>query len=243
MLKDSTVSDNKDVFSSVPYGGGIANTGHMTISGSTISDNECFFAEAGSDASGGGIYNFNTGVMQIQNSTISGNYGEIGGGIFNAGSLAIRNSTIANNITATPGSGGGIVNQGSLILYDTIVTGSKYCPQCGYDDRPPDLNGPFTGSANLIGGNPMLGPLQYNGGRTMTHALLPGSPAIDAGDNTGAPEFDQRGPGFPRIVNGTVDIGAFEVQSAPMPAPPMMPTYGSDLFTLILGTADFDALD
>ena len=43
-------------------------------------------------------------------------------------------------------------------------------------------------------------------------ALLPGSPAVDAGDNTGAPPYDQRGPGFARIVGGTIDIGAFEVQ-------------------------------
>ena len=59
----------------------------------------------------------------------------------------------------------------------------------------------------------MLGPLQDNGGPTFTHALLTGSPAIDAGDNTDAPLFDQRGPGFPRIVNGIIDIGAFEVQA------------------------------
>ncbi len=54
--------------------------------------------------------------------------------------------------------------------------------------------------------------LADNGGsvQTFTHALRPGSPALDAGDNTGAPAFDQRGSGFPRIVNGTVDIGAFE---------------------------------
>jgi hypothetical protein len=44
-------------------------------------------------------------------------------------------------------------------------------------------------------------------------ALLPGSPAINAGDNTNAPANDQRGPGFPRIVGGTIDIGAFEVQA------------------------------
>ena len=53
-------------------------------------------------------------------------------------------------------------------------------------------------------------------------ALLPGSPAIDAGDNTDAPEWDQRGPGYPRIVNGIIDIGAFEVQndgSGPSPLP------------------------
>jgi hypothetical protein len=54
--------------------------------------------------------------------------------------------------------------------------------------------------------------LAENGGsvQTYTHALRPGSPALDAGDNTGAPAFDQRGSGFPRIVNGAVDIGAFE---------------------------------
>jgi hypothetical protein len=67
----------------------------------------------------------------------------------------------------------------------------------------------------LINLDPMLGPLQDNGGPTPTMALLPGSPAVDAGDNTGAPDFDQRGPGFPRIVGGTIDIGAFEVQIGP----------------------------
>jgi hypothetical protein len=59
----------------------------------------------------------------------------------------------------------------------------------------------------------MLGPLADNGGPTPTMALLPGSPAIDAGDNTDAPMWDQRGPGFHRIVNGIIDIGAFEVQA------------------------------
>src|SRR5262249_62378314 len=62
--------------------------------------------------------------------------------------------------------------------------------------------------------DPKLGPLQENGGPTKTHALLPGSPAIDAGSNRRAPTWDQRGPGFPRIVNGTIDIGSFEVQAA-----------------------------
>jgi hypothetical protein len=55
--------------------------------------------------------------------------------------------------------------------------------------------------------------LRDNGGPTPTMALLPGSPAIDAGDNTGAPKWDQRGEGFDRIVNGVIDIGAFEVQA------------------------------
>jgi hypothetical protein len=64
----------------------------------------------------------------------------------------------------------------------------------------------------------MLGPLQDNGGPTLTHALLPGSPAINAGDPnfTPPPLYDQRGPGFDRIVKGRIDIGSFELQR---PAP------------------------
>jgi hypothetical protein len=65
--------------------------------------------------------------------------------------------------------------------------------------------------------DPRLGPLGSNGGRTSTHALLPGSPAIDAGDPKFVPpqEFDQRGPGSPRIWNARVDIGAFEAEVNP----------------------------
>jgi hypothetical protein len=63
----------------------------------------------------------------------------------------------------------------------------------------------------------MLGPLQDNGGPTFTHELLTGSPAIQAGDPdfTPPPDYDQRGSGFPRVVNNRIDIGAFEVQQAP----------------------------
>src|SRR5207237_6036332 len=66
-----------------------------------------------------------------------------------------------------------------------------------------------------INTDPMLGPLQDNGGPTFTHALLPASPAIDTGDPnfTPPPFFDQRGPGFDRVVNGRIDIGSFEVQT------------------------------
>ena len=66
---------------------------------------------------------------------------------------------------------------------------------------------------DLLNVDPKLGPLQDNGGPTLTMALLPGSPAIDAGSNDLIPPgvlYDQRGPGFQRIVNGTVDIGAYE---------------------------------
>ena len=60
----------------------------------------------------------------------------------------------------------------------------------------------------------MLLPLADNGGRTMTHALADGSPAIDAGDNPLGLATDQRGDGFVRVFGGAADIGAFEVQPA-----------------------------
>jgi hypothetical protein len=68
--------------------------------------------------------------------------------------------------------------------------------------------------SDLLNVDPLLGPLQDNGGPTFTHALLPGSPAINAGDNTDAPEFDQRG--LPRVTGPRIDIGAYEVQPGPV---------------------------
>jgi hypothetical protein len=112
-------------------------------------------------------------------------------------------------------------------LWNTIVAGNTHT------GSPSDVDGSIVSNGhNLIGDtngssgwvasdllnvDPNLGPLQDNGGPTQTMALLPGSPAIDAGDNTDAPEWDQRGEGYPRIVNGTIDIGAFEVQAPPLP--------------------------
>ena len=73
------------------------------------------------------------------------------------------------------------------------------------------LNGP----GDQINTDPLLGPLQNNGGPTFTHELLQGSPAIDAGDPnfTPPPYYDQRGPGFSRVRNDRIDVGSFEVQT------------------------------
>src|SRR5207247_6231808 len=82
-----------------------------------------------------------------------------------------------------------------------------------------------TGDQNNI--DPMLGPLQNNGGPTFTHALLTGSPAINAGNPafTPPPVYDQRGPGFPRVLNCRIDIGSFEAQGATAtPTPTLTPT-------------------
>jgi hypothetical protein len=76
-------------------------------------------------------------------------------------------------------------------------------------------------SGDQLNTDPILGPLQDNGGPTFTHQLLTVSPAIDAGDPNFIPPpgFDQRGPGYDRVVNGRIDIGSFEVQPVPTPTP------------------------
>jgi hypothetical protein len=208
VLKDSAVTENDNVGCWDAYGAGIWNSGTMTIWGTTVSGNLCI---ATIDCYGGGVYN-SSGSMQILSSTVSGNNAGDGGGggVANGGgTLDIRFSTITANFLDCCYGGSGLYTVGGTKLYDTIIAGNTGVA---------DVYGPYTGSSNLIGGDPRLGPLANNGGHTQTHAVLPGSPALDAGDNTGAPQWDQRGPGFPRIVNGTIDIGAFEVQNTAGPA-------------------------
>ena len=86
----------------------------------------------------------------------------------------------------------------------------------------------------------MLGPLQDNGGPTFTLDLLPGSPAIDAGDPkfTPPPLYDQRGTPFVRVFNGRIDIGSFEVQPTPTPTPTPSATPDSDSDTHADGNSD-----
>ncbi len=260
------------------WGGGIHNTGDLTIIDSTISNN----VVNGFGARGGGLSNF--GTASIYSSTISENIAGIGssnfgygGGIYNDnGSLSVLNSTITENSTSALGPALVLFGASSFVLVSHSTIYHNPLDDCCFDsggvyvyDGVPvfmrnsivaghslgDIDGTITVSDhNLIGSteggsgfgpegllnvDPMLGPLADNGGPTLTRALLPGSPAIDAGDNTDAPEFDQRGPGFPRIVNGTIDIGAFEVQASPIP-PTSHPRL--DLLPVVLATADLDSL-
>jgi hypothetical protein len=138
-----------------------------------------------------------------------------------SGSPVLHNTLIAGNFRGATGTTRddvfGALNPGSD--YNLIGDGT------GMTGISNGVNGNLVGSA-AAPLDPLLGPLQDNGGPTQTHALLPGSPAIDAGNNAYATEWDQRGEGFPRIVNGIIDIGAFEVQDGGGPRPVLGTLYG-----------------
>ncbi len=84
----------------------------------------------------------------------------------------------------------------------------------GYNVSSDDGGGVLNGPGDQINTDPLLGPLQNNGGPTSTYALLPGSPAIDRGDPnfTPPPLYDQRNSPFVRVFNNRIDVGSFEVQ-------------------------------
>jgi len=208
-----TVTSSTISGSTAAFGGGIFNTGPLTIANSTVSGNTA--------SEGGGIYSNSS--LTITNSTISTNTVNSEGGAFvNLGTAAITHSTLSNN---TASDGGGIFTIGAVQIGDTILkagaSGANIAnnggtvTSLGYNLSSDSAGGFLTGPGDQINTDPLLGPLQDNGGPTFTHQLLPGSPAIDSGDPnfTPPPFFDQRGPGFDRVVNGRVDKGSFEVQT------------------------------
>ena len=193
---------------------GVINSGGtLTITNATINGN--------SASSGGGINNPSGGTLTVINSTINGNSASQGGGIDNGGTATVVNTTISSN------TGGGVLNQmgATLNLTNTIIGGSTVAADCVNSGTvATNLNNLIQdGSCSpAVSGNPNLGPLQINGGPTPTRALLAGSPAINAGDDSvlGDPfnlEFDQRSFGFPRKACTHVDIGAYEFGSAMPP--------------------------
>jgi hypothetical protein len=109
------------------------------------------------------------------------------------------------------------VSPGGHSILNDFGTVTSY----GYNVSSDDGNGYLSGPGDQINTDPLLGPLQDNGGPTFTHELLPGSPAINAGDPNfvGPPDYDQRGPDYVRVRGGRIDVGSFEVQSPPSPSP------------------------
>ena len=196
-------------------GGGIDNSGALTLNGCTITGNT-----AGSD--GGGIDNL--GSLTLINCTVSGNSAGTGGGLYNdGGTIILTDCTVSGN---SAGSGGGLDNAspGTATLTDTIV--ALNTDSGGASDIAGSAAGNVTGTYNLIGtgghggitgpsnlidvANPGLLPLGDYGGPTMTMAILPDSVAIGKGTTGGGITTDQRGA--PRPTSVAVDIGAFQDQ-------------------------------
>jgi hypothetical protein len=216
-LSNSTVTGNHAFDAAGIFN---ASNATMLMSGDTVNNNTA------SGAGGGGIAN--SGKLTIINSTIAANQAIGGGGIANDGVLRMANSTVASN-SAVGGNGGGIITTGAeLSLLNTIIFNPNSGAASGNDvfgsitHAQGDLFGSTVSIAsggdhggNQLNANPLLGPLQNNGGPTVTMALLPGSPALGAGVGTSlipgllVPVTDQRGD--PRPAN-SIDLGAFQTQ-------------------------------
>lgn len=237
----STLSGNRAVGGDSPMGdnspgsaegGGADLQGAIQLVNSTIAGNSATAGFGISStgeivASGGGLSFVRGWNATLINVTVTGN---------NA-SLSPRGSG-----AAAVTEGGGIDNgfatvtlTNTLVAFNSATLGTDYDGSVNNSDH--NLIGNAEGSSgfsashgDLLGTTasplqPLLGPLANNGGPTQTSALLPGSPALNAGDNnvlsiTGS--NDQRGIGYPRVVGSLIDIGAFEVQTMP-PSPPPSP--------------------
>jgi hypothetical protein len=175
------------------YGGGLFNlNGSITLTNVTIAGN--IVATTAGDAAGGALYNLSLDVPAFP-----------GGPPVTPSLKAVV--TAANSILA--GSLGGT----DLFNHRVHGTATVTASSPNIVTTSANVGGSFTG-VPFTAADPLLGPLRDNGGPTQTMALLAGSPARDAGVSsvTGLPSTDQRGEGFPRVANGQVDLGAFEVR-------------------------------
>ena len=218
-ISDTSILNNKATL----QGGGVLDkqNGQLTMVNCTVANNTCTSVGGGVEASsqnsdvtavltminctvtgnsaaGGGGVGADYANVTLSDCTLAGNSAQLGGGIFNQfqgpGVVTLNNTIVAGNTT-----GGDIINRALLsgshnLIGDASTAGGL---ENGVD-------------GNIVGVDPKLGPLASNGGPTQTMALLPGSPAVMAGDNTMIPSgitTDQRGA--PRIKDKIVDIGAF----------------------------------
>jgi hypothetical protein len=214
-IENTTISGNHGIDAGALYNNG----GIVTITNSTVSDN---IAERGPSIYTAHRTTMRVGELTLINSTVSGAAVEYqcgsdaeGYGIANRGTLTITNSTIAANPA------GALDNRNQATVTNSVIDGG--CVQFGDDAAT------LSGGHNIVGGTDAcgfddptdlvdvsssdlaLGPLTDNGGPTMTHALLPGSVAIDRiPEPMCVVDEDQRGE--PRPAGGACDVGAFEVQ-------------------------------
>ena len=196
------------------FGAGMHNTSGSNPSLMNVTFN------GGTGESGGGMLNSQSSPTLVNvtftNNGVSGGFGTGGAMVNGDGSNpSLTNVTISGNYSDDEGGGGGIANYASNpIITNSIIYGNTEGEIVNFDSSNPSVSfsivqGGYPGTGNLDA-DPLLGPLQDNGGFTQTMALGPGSPAIDAADDSVCPATDQRG--VPRPQGAGCDMGAFEVE-------------------------------
>ncbi len=222
----ATIEDSHILGNIAPTAGGIRNRGALTASRVLIELNEA------TGGRGGGLWSDDSGSADLVNTTFSGNSTpNVGGAIAATGPVDLTHVTIANNVAVEWGGGGIHVAspagyakvRNSIIAYNAGV-------QCRRDAGAAGIAVEIGGAGSIVSdnscnlwpgynqvGDPLLGPLAYNGGLLPTYALPSTSPAIDLGHKWFCVAVDQRE--FPRPVDGNgdgtaaCDAGAFEFGS------------------------------
>jgi hypothetical protein len=219
-IVESTISNNQAVApQAYAMGGGlkIIGFGAIEILRSTVSGNEARL--------GGGMHVDTLGASRIVDSTLSGNYASAyaGAGFFTNGPVRLTSSTVTRNSAYAYTAG--IQSEFHPLMFDPVLVQNSIIADnraiasaVAYDVTAQSIGG---GSSLITSANtttpsdtltdcPRLSALGDHGGRTPTHALLPGSPAIDVGDDAGL-TVDQRGAGYARVAGLQSDIGAYEL--------------------------------
>lgn len=198
-------------------GGGSGNGGAILINANSSTLLDRCTLSGNTAGTGGAVYCLSGSTLTMRQCTLTGNAAINAGAVGSFGAVALVHCTVIGNSASV--SGGGIYNLGTLALTNSIVAANT----------PNNFAGnAFTSVNNLTSGNPMLGALGYYGGSAPTMLPLPGSPAIDAGMNTGnLPATDQRG--FARVVGSALDLGAVETGNV-IPGYAAVVTVNTDTF-------------
>ena len=223
----AAVLDSTFFGNSASSGGAIYNGSALNVLNSTFFDNDAV-------QYGGGIHNPVNLTLSVTNSTFSNNSAALGGAISNLGYLRYANTILANSTSGDDCYSSSLAGaRVDLNLNNIVEANAAASNQCGIP---------------LLSADPRLTPLSENGGSTRTMALLPGSPALGAGDpevcaSESLDNLDQRGVTRPQ-GDMNCDIGALEsslLTDLTPPDPPLVtipPAHTNDTTPIIGGVAE-----